>query len=231
MNTLLETIQSSEDVRRDRDYALIYLGFRLGLRVGEVVRLHRNHFRDLGKGIIYIPTLKRTPRIPVTCSCKRVFRVGRAKIGTKIICSKCGKKVVVTDAKNIAAKFFGPPEIELPVVTESVAKFCQEFLKSMPENREYLFPGQVNKTARAHLCERQVQKIFGHYLALAGLDKIYGYHSLRHGLGVLVADVQEDVLAVRDMLRHASSATSERYVHMSQKKKNTYKEALEKAYE
>jgi site-specific recombinase XerD len=51
-----------------RDYAMLYLGYMLGMRIGEVVQLSRDHFRDLERlDVAYLPTLKQSGRILVVC--------------------------------------------------------------------------------------------------------------------------------------------------------------------
>ena len=61
---LLDTIEHENNEFKNRDHCAIFLGFYLGLRIGEVVLLNRESFRHINSEIAYIKTLKTRDNLP-----------------------------------------------------------------------------------------------------------------------------------------------------------------------
>jgi site-specific recombinase XerD len=205
---LLQAVRSHHAPEMIRDDAVIYLGFYLALRVGECAILDRETFRDLGRGNIYVKTLKRATRIKVNCPCGKRYMVSMTR--TSYPCPKCGAENPVKVPKGKRAVAL--PEVKLPFIEPQVVHYLQAYLKRMPRTQRWLFPGADRDS---HISESQVQRIFASYLKPAGLSNIYSYHALRHGRGMQLWDHHHDLAILRDFMRHKSLDACQWYVHAS----------------
>ncbi len=87
-----------------------------------------------------------------------------------------------------------------------------ELVSSIPgSDRRALFLGQRGK----RLSPRQVQKIVGEYLARISEDAGLSTHSLRHSFATHLVDGGADLVAVKELLGHASLSTTRIYTHTS----------------
>ena len=208
---------ATERALKVRDRAIIYLGFHLGLRVGEVGLLTRSSFRTMDEGSAMIPTLKKSPRIPARCeSCGRKFRVAVGRIDTEYPCSRCGKPVEIRGTKT-QKKLSRAPEVEIPIPETTVRQFIATYLLGLPNGQEHLFVARPESDEHQHtpLLGRSIAKIFGSWVVAAGLSPKYSFHALRHGRGVQLYEGTKDLKFVQTCLRHDNMATSEIYVHLS----------------
>jgi integrase/recombinase XerC len=89
---------------------------------------------------------------------------------------------------------------------------------SQPDRRA-LFVGQSGK----RLTVRQIQNIVGQFLDQVGEDSGLSTHSLRHSFATHLLDAGADLLAVKELLGHASLSTTQIYTHTS-------KERLQRVY-
>jgi integrase/recombinase XerC len=64
------------------------------------------------------------------------------------------------------------------------------------------------------LHDREIRRLLQKRLAKTGLDSAYSPHSLRHSFATHLLESGADLKAIRDMLGHASLATTERYTHL-----------------
>jgi site-specific recombinase XerD len=220
---LLKLIGEQKHKFRYRDYTLIFCGYFLGLRIGEAVLLSRRTFQDVKDGVVYIKTLKQGPKIKAVCrECGRTTRFALGKKGQEYFCVKCKKRGII-DGELTSTELL--PERELPTmeqkVIEVISFYIANFMK--PEN-VYLFESRPG----VHLCKEQVRKIFSHYILLSGIDKLFSWHSLRHGRGVFVWERFENLQMVREMLRQKSLSSTEVYIHMSPQSKEKLRNSLEK---
>lgn len=181
---MLKCIEESGQKNWQRDHALIFLGLMLGLRCGEAVILCRRNFRDIGKGVVHIPTLK-------------------------------------TRTLNSV------PEKEPPFVEKEVIAYAKKYLSTvMRKDQDWLFESSHG----SHVSTHWARKIFAHWILCAKLDPLYSFHSLRHGRGVMVWDVTGDLVAVSKCLRHKDVKAAQIYAHLSPKKRDEYRKAMESNY-
>lgn len=210
---ILEAVIRENGPDMHRDHAMIYLGFHFALRVGEVVKLTRETFRDIDKDEAHIKTLKSSDRIQFTCHhCHRRRRLALNRSGQKYTCGGCGKESPVPESKNKNAQSL--PEKSPPAIEVEVIEYVKDYIKNhMKEDQNYLFETNAGPISKSY-----VSRIFGHYVNKAGLSLIYSWHALRHGRGVFLWERFTDLVMVRDMLRQKSLSSAEVYVHMSPKR-------------
>ena len=92
--------------------------------------------------------------------------------------------------------------------------------KTAPGERRALF---ISERGR-RLTARQLQNIVSDFLRLASDDEQLSTHSLRHSFATHLLDAGADLMAVKELLGHASLSTTRIYTHTS-------KERLKKVYD
>lgn len=209
-----------------RDHCAIYLGYYLGLRIGEAAILARDSFRMLSDdGTALIRTLKQTARIRHTCArCERSCRVSAGRIGQNHTCPRCGEV-------NPVRKPYGkeidptPPEKSPPVVERPVRNYILDYMTNvMRLGQDWFFEAQSPE----HVSTRQLSRIFATYVHAAGLSLNYSWHALRHGRGMYLWTRFKDVLMVRDGLRQKSITSAEIYAHFDPATLEGYLDVLER---
>ena len=95
-----------------------------------------------------------------------------------------------------------------------------EVLRRTGRERKALF---VSERGR-RLSTRQVQTIVSGFLAQVADDDALSTHSLRHSFATHLLDAGADLMAVKELLGHASLSTTRIYTHTS-------KERLKKVYQ
>lgn len=220
VNRVLDTIKEQGQKRWRRDHCAVYLGFYFGLRAAEAVILERDNFRAL-EDQVYIRTKKQEPRVRVTCSCGRRWRVAARRVGTEVPCPNCLSLARVKGDKSMDTN---PPERSPPVVESRVKDYLKVYLaESMRPDQRWLIEGHKGE----HLSTRMLEVVFGHYVMAAGLDPVYSYHSLRHGRGVMIYERFNDPVMLRDMLRQKSLGATEFYMHLSPAQQQKYLSVLD----
>jgi integrase len=225
---LLDQIKAQGNPKWKRDHAAVFITFHLGLRAGETVLLRREHFRDLEKDLVYVPTLKRAQRIVFSCpSCGRKTVFGSGKGGKRVTCPKCAKKHLFRKQrdrkKGDSSLGRNIPEISPPVIPRALREYLRTYLGDLPPEQIWLFEGRPGRK----MTVGALRQNFNHYLVSSGLPPVYSFHALRHGWGVVIGEIRRDPVHVRDMLRHKSVRTSEIYVHMGPQAKREYQSALD----
>lgn len=223
-----------------RDRMILYLGFMQGLRVGECVILRRACFVDLiDKGVIHVPTLKQSERVPYLCmakvpdsenggtkTCNRKIRVRADRIGQMAECPRCGAHGKVQKPKRDV--FTGIKLVDVDIVEGPVVGAIEEYLDSIPQDQDWLFTG---RDPNYHISTSQVEKIFSTYAQAAGISAKVSFHSLRHGRGTQLYSQSDGKLkAVSAGLRHSDPRSSERYAHLDQDAKDLFRKKLEASY-
>lgn len=205
-----------------RDHAAVFLGYYLGLRCGEAVLLERQHFRDLSKGVVYVPTLKSGERLRVVCrGCGKAQTVASRRSGQAYKC-RCGESTVVKATAKATAD--GPVEKVPAVIEASVLRYAKSYLEQLPDKRWLLYSNHGD----GHLKVRQLNTVFSTYASRAKLSAKYSWHALRHGRGVALWASTRDQVVVRDGLRQRSLDSTARYVHLDPIRKHRLEEGLDK---
>jgi len=229
VGAILSEIESADmpDELQKRDHAIVYLAFHLGLRSGEVPLLSRDAFRRLDKGIAFIRTLKKTPRLSAKCECGRRFRVGMQRMGDSYPCPRCGTEVDIPMNEKYLKKD-RIPEVQIPIPEDKVIDYISGYLGWMPSNQHYLFIANPHKDEAEDrpVCVRAVTKIFSTWLIKTDLSNAISFHALRHGRGVQLYEATQNLNFVQTCLRHESMATSQIYVHLSPQAVEQHKDAL-----
>lgn len=205
-----------------RDEALIVLGFFLGLRIGEVVMLSRDSFRDLEHGEIHVRTLKAARRLRVTCTgCGQRLTLAGRRGGRQYRCT-CGALFTVRrpKGKNMVQE---PLEASIYVVEHPTQEYIKRYIGILPPWQRWLFAGQDGM----HLTRSQAGRIFGSWVVRAGLSPKYSFHALRHGRGLQLWEATHDLQFVRESLRHQSMSSTALYVHLSPGTRDKYRQQLE----
>ena len=206
-----------------RDHAAVFLGYYLGLRIGEAVLLERQHFRDVGKGVIYVPTLKSGIRLRVVCrGCGKTQTVAADRSGEHYKCSKCGTATAVKAPTKTTPS--GPVEKVPAVIESSVLRYAKAYLTVLPDKRWLLY----SNVGDDHLRVRQLNNIFGTYVVRAKLSLKYSWHALRHGRGVALWASTRDQVVVRDGLRQRSLNSTARYVHLDPIRRRRLEEGMDR---
>lgn len=98
--------------------------------------------------------------------------------------------------------------------------------RSERADRRALFLSRVGR----RLSARQIQKVITAFLDQVSEDAGYSTHSLRHSFATHLVDGGADLLAVKELLGHASLSTTQIYTHTSQERlKKIYRQAHPRA--
>lgn len=105
------------------------------------------------------------------------------------------------------------PMIEYPV-SPDVKAFLLSYMDNLEPHKPvtWFFPSH-SKTG--HITTRTVQRMFDRYMRLAGLPKAKSFHSLRHGLGVMVQRQTKDINITKKILRHKDISSTQIYIHFT----------------
>jgi integrase/recombinase XerC len=115
-------------------------------------------------------------------------------------------------AAMTALRRYEPKRAEIPAAT--------------PEDRRALFISERG----ARLSRRQIQNVMKAYLEQAADDAGLSTHSLRHSFATHLLDAGADLLAVKELLGHASLSTTQIYTHTSKDRlKRVYEQAHPRA--
>lgn len=193
-----------------RDYAAIYLGYMLGLRIGEVVLLERRHFDEIEQDIAKIPTLKQRERVKYSCSkCHKRTRVAANRVGSDWPCPRCNHKNFVRAPKNEVSSEI--PEKEPPVIEEQVVEFVTDYITNhMRPDQKYLIETKPGR----HISPSYLSRVFNTYLMAAGLSPKISWHALRHGRASKLFRMFKNIIMVRDCLRQKGTQMAEFYSHL-----------------
>lgn len=237
LDSVLKEVEKSKDEFNSnwrRDHCLIYLGFWLGLRIGEVCILERRHFAAMfDDDVLALPTLKNAFRTPVQCpDCKRRFRVKQSRGGQMFFCSVCRRetvKIPVMGDNKI-------PERDLYFVEEFVQQYLMDYMKDMRPDQTWMFEtrpprrlGDGKFTTTKHVSKSYVARIFYTFTIRAGLSPMYSWHSLRHGRGRFVnSSTNGNLTVVAKQLRQKSTQMAMIYAETDQERIQEIKESCEK---
>lgn len=244
---MLREVEKSKDEFNEnwlRDYALLYLAYGFGLRVGEVVQLERRHFRDIIDMVVHLPTLKKSKKIVYRCTgevdgekCTRVVRVKRDRAGKDFTCVRCGTKGKIPVPEWI--KDNSTPERDVPYIEEETIQFVVDYMKAMRPDQKFFFesPKFKNKDASGdqaatparHLSVVTACRIMYTFLARAGLSNKFSFHAFRHGRGKRIFSVMKDFKSVMENLRHDSIKMSARYAAIDEDMKEEAKKKLKRS--
>jgi len=101
-----------------------------------------------------------------------------------------------------------------PVAVDSQTRdLFSEYLAKMPREQFFLFEGKQQDP----IDRKTAHRIFKRYARLAGLDKAYSFHALRHYRGCKMWKATKDLKFCQSQLRHSQMSTTEKYVHMDER--------------
>ncbi len=223
-------MSAHDNMKWQRDFALIYLGAALGMRRGEVILFQRHHFKDLEKNFtIYCPTLKQSEKIKYACKgqlhdgrpCGRICNVKATSAGGEHTCYRCGTiGQVPIPARELTT---GVVDVEIDIVEPNTCEFIYDYLDSqMRADQDWLFEGWKGQ----HISEGHCNRIYNTYIVRAGLDPKMSFHSLRHYRGVKLYSLSHDLVLVKNGLRHKGTGTAQVYAGMDQEMKDKYRKDL-----
>jgi len=138
---------------------------------------------------------------------------------------------VVSDRARVLGK--GRKERIVPLGRSSVHALRRYYearervLQGSPRgDRRAVFVGQTGR----RLSVRQVQNVVGAFLKLAADETGLSTHSLRHTFATHMLDAGADLMAVKELLGHASLSTTRIYTHTSKERlKKVYRQAHPRA--
>lgn len=219
---IIKTIENgpAKPEKKARDRMAVLLGWHLALRVKETVLLDRSSFRDIEfpNGLPHVRTLKRSERILIVCQgCGSSTRVAASRDGQTWKCRnpECRQDIPIKKPKSRYVES-GPPEIQPVSFGDLVRRDTINYINSLPPKQMWLFVGgNISK----HMSPNHLEDIFGQYVLMAGLSPKYSWHALRHSRGSYVWETTTDQKSVQSALRQKSFGSSERYIHLSAKKK------------
>jgi len=97
-------------------------------------------------------------------------------------------------------------------VDKQTRELFAEYLAKMPKEQFFLFENDLNAINR-----KTAHRLFKKYAKLAGLNKAYSFHALRHYRGCKMWKATKDLKFCSSQLRHSQMATTEKYVHMDER--------------
>ncbi len=94
--------------------------------------------------------------------------------------------------------------------------------------KEYIFKNEIKDNQKLWDYSRQYAfKIFKEICKKASLNPKYSPHAFRHGHGVMIADITNgNMIDIKNRLRHASTKSTEFYVHTSEKRQKELSEKI-----
>ena len=141
----------------------------------------------------------------------RLIELHRANVGDYVRKEGVGLLYLQGKGREAADSFV--------VLMPEVANLVEQYLSmsKTPSPRQAMFTARKpNKGAR--LSVRGIQKIVTDYLKKAGVKrKRVTAYSLRHSAATLALQNGASLMAVRDMLRHRSISTTQRYEHLTRR--------------
>ncbi|MBI2667340.1 tyrosine-type recombinase/integrase [Candidatus Woesearchaeota archaeon] len=108
------------------------------------------------------------------------------------------------------------------ILSDSIVKELNDYLKTLDKNEVYLFPGR-----NGVLSSRNIQKIVENAAKKAGIKKKVTPHKLRHSFATHLLESGVDIRYIQSLLGHASIATTEIYTHVSKEKIKAIKNPLD----
>lgn len=103
-------------------------------------------------------------------------------------------------------------------VTASAARAVREYLRCRAEvarpGVDALFVGRHGRRLSNRYVQKSVQRVLGEYASAKGLS----VHSLRHTFATHLLDAGADLMAVKELLGHASLGTTQIYAHTSRER-------------
>lgn len=115
----------------------------------------------------------------------------------------------------------GKGQKDRPVfISESSAKWLEQYLNKRVDNSVALFAGHSNKTTPLstnvnRLTARSIQRLVSRYARLAGITKQVSPHTLRHSFATDLLMNGADLRSVQAMLGHSNIATTQIYTHVT----------------
>jgi integrase len=114
------------------------------------------------------------------------------------------------------------PLIKVPILHgERVLASAVEWAKG----RDWMFPAA--RGDKGHMSTRQMRNVFKAWCREAGFDDRISAHSLRHSAGTHVQEaVGDDVVLIRDYMRHSNIAITNTYLHSTPTKVKKARESM-----
>lgn len=122
------------------------------------------------------------------------------------------------DRNSVLVHGKGRKERMLFIYCDEVRRAICEYLTlraTIADGTDALFVSRLGRRLSTH----SIRTMFYHYCTQAGLARKYTPHCLRHTMATLLVENGADIRSVQDILGHSSIATTEIYVHVSEKRK------------
>jgi site-specific recombinase XerD len=109
-------------------------------------------------------------------------------------------------------------KVRVVFLSDRAKEKLHDYLKSRKDMAEPLFASEsFNETSDARLTPRSIQRIVKYYATKAGISKTVTPHVLRHSFATDLLSNGADMRSVQMMLGHANIATTQVYIHVTDK--------------
>ena len=126
------------------------------------------------------------------------------------------------DLNNNTIKVTGKgSKMRLVIYGEKTKQNLVNYLENIDSNKgSFLFPSNIKNTPpkKKSLSTRTIYNIVKKYIKLVSNNEKLGPHSLRHSFATHLLQSGSDLLAIKDLLGHASLASTQIYTHLDTKR-------------
>ncbi len=136
----------------------------------------------------------------------RVMEIANLKCGDLYLEGKC--QIYVREGKFGKSRYV--------IFYKEFQKHCREYLMwkvKVGESVKAEEPLIVSSNSKGHMSRNGIQKVFKRCAARAGINSVYGIHSMRHTNAGLIIDAGGDINFVKNQFGHSDISTTQIYMH------------------